>query len=249
MKRTANIILQGKGGVGKSFISSLIAQYYHEERGDNGESIICVDTDPNNATFSSILALDVKHLSLLDREDKFDPRKFDTLVLNMLESEDKDFVIDNGATSFLPLIEYISENDTFSTLADKFEVILHVPIVGGQAQKDTINGFLQLLEKWPTVKFVVWLNEFQGRVEDSDGNEFENMEAYKKNKKNIFAVVYIDAQNPQTFGKDIKDMTKESLTFAETMQDPRFNLIVKQRLKMFKDKIFGRLTVVFGKVA
>lgn len=241
MKRTANIILQGKGGVGKSFISSLIAQYYHEQRGDNGESIVAVDTDPNNATFSSILSLNVNHLTLLDEHGKFDPRKFDILILKMLESEDKDFVIDNGATSFLPLVEYITENETFTTLSDKFEVILHVPVVGGQAQKDTLNGFAQLMEKWPGVKFVVWINEFQGRIEDTDGNKFEDMDVYKKNKKNIFAVVYIDAQNPATFGKDIESMTKESLTFAETMQDPRFNLIVKQRLKIFKDRIFGYL--------
>lgn len=246
MKKTANIILQGKGGVGKSFISSLIAQYYHELRGDNGESLVCVDTDPNNATFFSISALSVNHLTLLDRVGKFDPRKFDTLILNMLESKDKDFVIDNGATSFIPLIEYISENDTFTTLSDKFEIILHVPIVGGQAQKDTINGFVQLLEKYSGVKFVVWINEFQGLIEDVDGNEFENMEIYKKNKNNIFALVYIDAQNPKTFGKDIEDMMKESLTFNEVLMDARFNLIAKQRLKMFKDKIFGYLPKILA---
>lgn len=246
MKQIANFILQGKGGVGKSFISSLIAQYYSERRGGI-ESIVCVDTDPNNATFSSILALDVKHLSLFDRDGKFDPRKFDTLVINMLESEEKDFVIDNGATSFLPLIEYISENDTFTMLSDKFEIILHVPIVGGQAQKDTINGFIHLVEKWPDIKFVVWINEFQGRIEDIDGNDFEHMDVYKKYKKHIFAMVYITAQNPQTFGKDIEDMMKESLTFYQVMQTPHFNLIAKQRLKMFKDSIFNYLPIILGK--
>jgi hypothetical protein len=245
VKKIANFILQGKGGVGKSFISSLIAQYYSERRGGI-ESIICVDTDPNNATFSSILALDVKHLSLFDRDGKFDPRKFDTLVINMLESEEKDIVIDNGATSFLPLIEYIAENDTFAMLSDKFEIILHVPIVGGQAQKDTINGFIHLVEKWADIKFVVWINEFQGRIEDMDGNDFEHMDVYKKYKKHIFAMVYITAQNPQTFGKDIEDMMKESLTFYQVMQTPHFNLIAKQRLKMFKDSIFNYLPIILG---
>jgi hypothetical protein len=247
MKKTANIILQGKGGVGKSFISSIIAQYFNEQRGNN-ESIICVDTDPNNMTFSTIPALNAVHLELFEN-DILDTRKFDTLVMHMLENEDKDFVIDNGATTFNPLIQYIFENDTFATLADKFEVILHVPIVGGEAQIDTINGFFQLFEKWPNIKFVVWVNEFQGRIKDEDGNEFEAMDVYKKNKKNIFAVVYIDAQNPQTFGRDIEDMKKAKLTFAEVMQDARFNVIAKQRLKMFKDKIFGRLTLVYEKIA
>lgn len=246
MKKVANFILQGKGGVGKSFISSLIAQYYSERRGGI-ESIVCVDTDPNNATFASILALNVKHLSLFDRYGKFDPRKFDTLIMNMLESEEKDFVIDNGATSFLPLIEYLLENDIFTILSDKFDIILHVPIVGGQAQKDTINGFEYLVERWPTAKFVVWLNEFQGRIEDVDGNGFEHMEVYKQYKKRMFAIAHIVEQNPHTFGRDIGNMMKESMTFQQVMLSPNFYLLSKQRITMFKNRIFDFLPIVLGK--
>ena len=42
-----HMILQGKGGVGKSFISSTLAQH----RIAKGKNPLCIDTDPVNATF------------------------------------------------------------------------------------------------------------------------------------------------------------------------------------------------------
>ena len=42
-----HMILQGKGGVGKSFISSILAQH----RIAKGKNPLCIDTDPVNATF------------------------------------------------------------------------------------------------------------------------------------------------------------------------------------------------------
>ena len=59
-----HFILQGKGGVGKSMISSLLAQY----KLDQGESITCIDTDPVNASFNAYKALNVTHLELLEDE-------------------------------------------------------------------------------------------------------------------------------------------------------------------------------------
>ncbi|WP_458448767.1 nucleotide-binding protein, partial [Campylobacter coli] len=41
-----HFVLNGKGGIGKSFISSLLCQYFL----DKGESIVAIDTDPNNTT-------------------------------------------------------------------------------------------------------------------------------------------------------------------------------------------------------
>ena len=43
-----HMILQGKGGVGKSFIASLLAQHKIADH----KSILCIDTDPVNATFA-----------------------------------------------------------------------------------------------------------------------------------------------------------------------------------------------------
>ena len=41
-----HLSLQGKGGVGKSLIASILAQYFR----DRGRDIHCIDTDPVNST-------------------------------------------------------------------------------------------------------------------------------------------------------------------------------------------------------
>ena len=48
-----HMILQGKGGVGKSFIAALLAQY----KASKGQPSLCIDTDPVNATFHGYQAL------------------------------------------------------------------------------------------------------------------------------------------------------------------------------------------------
>jgi MinD-like ATPase involved in chromosome partitioning or flagellar assembly len=43
-----HLVLQGKGGVGKSFVSAVLGQYFHARKG----ALHCFDTDPVNATFA-----------------------------------------------------------------------------------------------------------------------------------------------------------------------------------------------------
>ena len=63
MKATINLILHSKGGMGKSFIASLMSQYFlHVKRPTS-----CFDTDPNNSTFGAFKALNVKIVDICDR--------------------------------------------------------------------------------------------------------------------------------------------------------------------------------------
>ncbi len=57
-----NLLLQGKGGVGKSLIASLLAQFYK----DRGVHAICVDTDPVCRTFSQYNALGAQPFQVTD---------------------------------------------------------------------------------------------------------------------------------------------------------------------------------------
>lgn len=233
--------LQGKGGVGKSFVSSLLAQYLLTKN----EPVIPIDTDPNNTTLYSIKALQAKFLKLFDEEDKIDERNFDKLMELAFNNTDHHFVVDNGATSFLPLLSYINENDIFSMLSDQFDVIVNVPITGGQSQDDTLNGLQQLINAHSDkVKFVVWINEYHGKIKDQDNKPFEEMDVYKKNKGHILAVMHLKEQNEKTFGRDLEEMTKAKLTFAEINDNPEFPLMTKQRLKIYQKDIFDQLAII-----
>ena len=67
-----HMLLQGKGGVGKSFIAATLAQYKESK----GQKPLCIDTDPVNATFHGYKALDVQRLQIMEN-DEINPRSFD----------------------------------------------------------------------------------------------------------------------------------------------------------------------------
>jgi len=120
--------LQGKGGVGKSLVSSLTAQYLRVSE----KSLRCIDTDPVNDTLTQVRGLNAEHLNLM-RNGRVDERVFDDLIGNILE-DPVSFVVDTGATSFVALTKYLEENDAFQLLRDNGrEVIVHTVIAGGQA--------------------------------------------------------------------------------------------------------------------
>jgi len=107
-----HMTLQGKGGVGKSMISALIAQY----KTAKGETPLCIDTDPVNATFEGYKGLNVRHLNILDG-DEINTRNFDQLVEWVAASEN-DVVIDNGSSSFVPLSTYLISNEVPALLQE-----------------------------------------------------------------------------------------------------------------------------------
>src|SRR5688572_15894020 len=96
-----HLVLQGKGGVGKSFVASILAQYFRERN----KKVKCVDTDPVNQTFAQYRDLGVQRLDLLV-DGAIDQRAFDGLVEQLL-TEDGLFVVDNGASTFIPMWNYM----------------------------------------------------------------------------------------------------------------------------------------------
>jgi hypothetical protein len=73
-------------------------------------------------------------------------------------------IIDNGASSFVPLSHYLISNQVPALLQDMgHELVVHTVITGGQALLDTVSGFAQLASQFPAeCLFVVWLNPYLG---------------------------------------------------------------------------------------
>jgi len=239
MKRV-NFVMQGKGGVGKTYVASLLAQYHLE----NDKEIVCIDTDPVNATFAGYKAFNVRRLELMDGND-LNPRKFDAMM-KMLLDEDSHFIIDNGAASFLPLSSYLIENGVVDMLTEQGkEVVVHIPITGSQGMRDTLTGFDKLASHLPeSANLVVWLNEFFGAVVSEDGKTFEEMKVYTKNKNRVSGIIRIQRQTASTFGQDVESMLTRRATFAEVKEDPAFELMSKQRLTMVQRNLFGQMEAV-----
>ena len=231
-----HMTLQGKGGVGKSFVSVTTAQY----KAHKGMMPLCIDTDPVNATFHGFKSLNVKRLDILDG-DEINTRHFDSLV-ELLASSESDVVIDNGASSFVPLSHYLISNHVPTLLQDMgHELVVHTIITGGQALHDTMHGFAQLIEQFPVeTSFVVWLNPYWGAIE-YEGKSFEQMKVYRENKARISAIVNLPVLKEETYGRDLSDMLRERLTFTEALALPTKSIMTRQRLKIIRDELFGQL--------
>lgn len=231
----AHIVAQGKGGVGKSLVSAILAQYFLERAG----AVDPFDTDPVNDTLSQYKGLGARRVNILDDANNIDARVFDGLMEDILSSRSV-CVVDNGASTFVPLMAYMVENKAIELLqgAGK-EVIIHSVITGGQAFEDTLQG-LSIMLKSQKAPVVVWLNEFYGDVE-RDGRSFQESALYKDYQQRIRGVVRIEKGNPDTFGKDMEMLGKSKLTFDEALRSPAFGIMPRQRLKMVREALFSQL--------
>ena len=237
--RQVHFTLQGKGGVGKSLVSSLVTQFLM----DKDEPVVAVDTDPVNATLAGYKAFGTERLQLMEGGSLVE-RRFDSLIERIV-AEDSNFVVDNGAASFIPLSFYLAENDVINLIGQHGkQAVIHTVITGGQAIRDTLSGFVSLVEQMPSdARIVVWLNEFFGDIE-AEGKTFEEMRAYQTHKDRVHGLVRIARQTGSTFGKDVQLMLDHKMTFAEVATAPEFGLMSKSRLSQVRKAIFGQLAIV-----
>lgn len=241
-----NIVLIGKGGVGKTFVSWVLAQFKKSVFTD----VRCFDVDPVNASFSKIRALNVTRLKITkDSGSEISKRKFDDLFNEILTTQSDCYVIDIGASTFLPLIAYIHETSLLKILTDEgHSVFLHVPIVGGQAFEETIRG-LNAIQKIPDFagRIVIWENEYFGQItsEQLDGKNLLDIVTIKKFIERIAGVVKIPyLSDSDTFAKDMKEITTQNLTFDEANEFFSKNVMVRSRIQRLRNNLFNQISAI-----
>ncbi|MBE4026136.1 conjugal transfer protein TraL [Vibrio parahaemolyticus] len=231
-----HIILQGKGGVGKSVIAAIVAQY----KKSKGQEPTCIDTDPVNSTFEGYKSLNVTRLNIMT-DDEINTRNFDSLV-ELIATTENDVIIDNGASSFVPLSHYLISNEVPALLNEMgHEIVVHTVIAGSQSLLDTVNGFSQLADQFPKeALFVVWLNPYWGPIEHQ-GKSFEQMKAYTHNKDRVSAIIDLPKLKDETYGRDFSEMLENRKTFDEALADDNLTIMSRQRLKIVRGQVFGLL--------
>ena len=231
-----HMILQGKGGVGKSMIAATVAQY----KVHKGQQPLCIDTDPVNATFEGYKLLNVRRLNIMEG-DEINTRNFDSLV-ELIASTTDDVIIDNGASSFVPLSHYLISNQAPALLRDMgHDLVVHTVITGGQALLDTVSGFAQLANQFPDeCLFIVWLNPYWGAIEH-EGKRFEQMKAYQNKRERVSAIIQIPAMKEETYGRDFAEMLQARLTFSEALAMESLTIMTRQRLKLICKQLYAQL--------
>lgn len=234
---TIHIPLQGKGGVGKSFISVLMAQKMVED----GKQPLCIDLDPASPTFSAYKSLNVKRFDIMNGEE-ISPLKIDP-VIELVAASDNDVIVDCGTSSFISLANYIINTGITTILHDMgHTVVIHTVILGGDALYETLEGLDKIIGLFhDETKFVVWLNPHHGPIEQG-GKQFEEFKVYKKNSDRISAIIEIPEFRHDTFGSNLRDMFKANQTFAEALgSTSNLPIVTRQRLTMMRRDIWARM--------
>lgn len=240
-RRQVHCVLTGKGGVGKTFAAWCLVQYLR----DKDIPAEAIDTDPVNRSLQGFSGLHAKFVPLLQADNvSLNVKEIDRLSQSIFTT-DSDFVVDNGAASFLPFGGYLAETE-FADFANQQgrDLVLHAIIAGGSSMAPTILGLDAILRGFPaTVRIVVWLNGFFGPLE-IDGQTFEAMPVYKENAKRIRGVVRLPELATFGFRPNVQDMHKRNLTFQEAIDSPHFMLLEKQRLVMVRRAIWKQLDAI-----
>jgi len=234
---TIHLVLQGKGGIGKSVVAGWLAEFLT----GRGQPVRCIDGDPVNRSLWQYKALDVEKLDLLNHEGLVMRSRYDSLIDRFLNDEAV-FVLDSGATAFLPFWTYIVESDIIAILRGAGRrVYVHIPISGGEMLNDTLLGFKTLAETAAEKSLVVWINEFFGPVA-RDGKTFDQMQVYLDNREKVLTSIGIPQRPPDTFGENIRHMRERKLTFDEAIRTaPDFWLVERSRLFRVRNELFEQL--------
>jgi hypothetical protein len=230
------MMLQAKGGVGKSTCTALLAQYLKDHR---QQPALCIDTDPSNKTFTAWRSLGVKHIDIAVAGD-LEKSRFDLVVAEIAGAEG-DVVVDNGASGFIPITAYMAQNDLGLVLAGmEREMVLHTVVVGGEAHRDTMDGLLAVAGTFKDSPVIAWLNPMNGPI---DRTAFEKELTKAGFSERVMVVDLPDFGGPQatTFGRDFDAVLKDKQTFQEGRAARKSEIMVAHRLGMMEKKIFGLL--------
>lgn len=240
MRKNFHFVLQGKGGVGKTTVSTFITQYVKDYL---KQDYLAIDTDQVNASFASFKGLNVETINLME-ESRITDAGWERLANKLLTTNKTNIIIDNGASSFVPLMNYAFDNDLFNALTSDENnytgnVFIHTVIAGGEGLSHTLAGLDTICYNFKNtnIKIVVWINSYLGKVETID-KKIEDYEELKKNENEILYIVRIPIYKGDLFKKDLSDMLTNHKTFEEMKNDTSVFIMSRSRYVRMQRELF-----------
>ena len=221
----SHFVMQGKGGVGKSLVSSILIQYLLKQ----GLEVSGCDTDPVNSSLARYKSLNVKVIDIMEGED-IDPGRFDELIKHIDSSPaEAHMVVDIGASCFVSLCAYLKKYSAFEVLQDQGHTIyMHTVITGGVNLVETMNNLRSLADNF-TVPIVVWLNHFFGEIKIGN-DRFENFKIYHEVADSLRGIIEMPKLGSSLFARDFADMQARYETFEESLKNPKVFIMNRSRL-------------------
>ena len=221
---TVHFIMQGKGGVGKSLVASILIQYLRKQ----GHAVSGCDTDPVNSSLAQYKNLEVQVIDIMDGDD-IDPGRFDQLISHIDDGPaDEHLVVDIGASCFVALCAYLKKYEAFEVLKSLgHEIYIHTVITGGVNLLETVNN-LQALACNFEIPIIVWLNPFFGDIEKDRG--FEDFKIYQEIEKSLAGIIRMPKLGNSLFERDFEALQARHETFEEAHKNSNVHLMSRSRL-------------------
>jgi len=224
--KVITFVLQNKGGIGKSHIAWLLANYLLE---NSDIDIKVYDNDSETPRLVKYHSLNAEHIQLykLDADGYVKPESLNLQKLNVvaqeLETGDKNILVDCGSPSFQPTLSFFQDDiiELYKELDITFRIIIPVgkEQVTQTAPREVLAAFGDLAE------YIIIENEFFGEF-DFDVDLFE-----KAGVK--FAKMKLEAM--QNLQLQAIDTAKENnLLLNKAIKSPMFTIPEKGRLMQVK---------------
>lgn len=239
---TINIILQAKGGVGKSTCANLLAQYFLE----CGHKVCCYDTDPANPSLSRYKALDVVRESLM-QGDQVISGAFEDWLERLMNHGKEDFVvIDCGSSNFRAMLLEL-EAVSFTELCREHdhELFIHTVVMDGPEIVTQLVGIEELISTFRGSNFVVWKNEHREPI-NLGGHAMEETKYFAKHRNILRRVITVPQQTRNTRISFLNDMYKKHLTFGEAIRSKDFSIVARSHLRQYWKEVQDEIASGLG---
>ena len=220
MSKQINLVINGKGGVGKSFFATNFVQYLK----DRGHAHRAIDSDHENSTLKRFHA-EADFINLENR------REIDA-VFTTAETCDL-LVIDCRAAStdlFIDFFDEVGLSEVLRTLDARLTVVCPV-----NHEADSVEQVRILSDalgdgcRWLIVK------------NEAHSDTFKLYENSKTRRHLLDALHAREITMPRLYDWLVTALNEHNVTITRALDDPAFNLLDRQRLKHWQARFYQRL--------
>lgn len=214
-----------KGGVGKSMMARLLAQYFI----DHQWPFIGFDTDRSHSTFSRFYA-DFAAPVVVDRYEALD-----RIIESAVEQPDRRVLVDLAAQTHAPLVKWMEDSGVLD-VADLSGIALHYWHVM-DAGRDSVDLLQRVLDQFgQRVRYVLVLNQLRG----SDFSQLETSGLLERARALDARIVTIK----QLHNSVMQKIDAHNSSFWSALQSGSpagLGLMERQRLKMWLGHAYGEV--------
>lgn len=234
-----HFMMQKKGGVGKSYLSSLFMQYLT----DKGKKVLGIDVDPTTATLSGIEGLNAKRIELLvpDGAGSKQVNRSQFLVLCdevIKAGKDTEIVIDSGASGYPEMCAFLKSGDFLNFLESQgYDVYIHSVLRGGNDIIPTVQSMNELLHLFPTEAFIVWINAYEDRFRvEFEGRGFQDSKLFKEFFSRFASVITVPTYG--FFTEDAGRMFSSCMTINQILKRGVFSAFQAHALLCYRNRFW-----------